>query len=141
MTRLIKKYGLVIILFGAVLTIVLFRTFSLSGFRYDASARAEASASGHNIIDEAGAEKTFVNALIVDIGPAFSTNDDNTGRYLRISPDSVLTGDNFRIIRKHKGPVLLKSSDPAIAARLWMIISQKGIKKVFILRDSSDLNK
>jgi len=141
MIRLIKKYGLVMLVFGLVLAAVLFRAFSWSGFRYDASEWAEASKDGHNIVYFADKEKTVENSLTVDMGPAYSTFDGSSGKHIRISPDSILAGDNFNLIRKHKGPVILKSSDPAIAARVWMIISQKGIKNVFILRDSADLQK
>ena len=139
MIRLIKKYGLVMLVFGLVLAAVLFRAFSWSGFRYDASEWAEASKDGHNIVYFADKEKTVENSLTVDMGPAYSTFDGSSGKHIRISPDSILARDNFNLIRKHKGPVILKSSDPAIAARVWMIISQKGIKIVFILRDSAYL--
>ena len=141
MIRLIKKYGLVMLVFGLVLAAVLFRAFSWSGFRYDASEWAEASKDGHNIVYFADKEKTVENSLTVDMGPAYSTFDGSSGKHIRISPDSILARDNFNLIRKHKGPVILKSSDPAIAARVWMIISQKGIKNVFILGDSADLQK
>ena len=141
MIRLIKKYGLVMLVFCLVLAAVLFRALSWSGFRYDASKWAEASKDGPNIVCFADKGKTDENSLIVDIGPAFSVVDGNSGTYQRISPDSILARDKLSLIRKHKGPVILKSSDPAIAARVWMIISQKGIKNLFILRDSADLQK
>ncbi|NLA49065.1 MAG: hypothetical protein GX876_06330 [Bacteroidales bacterium] len=50
-----------------------------------------------------------------------------------MNPGSVLLRKNFRKIRKHDGPVILISSLPPVAARIWMIISQKGVRDVYIL--------
>jgi hypothetical protein len=39
---------------------------------------------------------------------------------------------------KNKGPVILVSSENTISARIWMLLSQKGLKNIFILSEEKD---
>lgn len=139
MNNFFGRYGHIFILIIIILASVLFRSFSWSGFRYDASSMAQASSGGNNIIRTGDLPEG--NVLLIDLGPVFRSSDQQPAGYLRMSPDSVLSKENFRKIRKHEGPVVLISSEPAIAARLWMIISQKGIKNIKILRDETVMQK
>ncbi len=49
---------------------------------------------------------------------------------LYIPPDSVLSKKYLSAIKEHRGPVLLFSSDPALSARIWMILSQTGCRNI-----------
>jgi hypothetical protein len=49
-----------------------------------------------------------------------------------------LNKNNFSLIGKHNGPVLLYSADPGLSARIWMLLSQMGRRNIYILTDSTD---
>jgi len=133
----LKKYGFVSAIFLILLLAVIYKSFSHSGFRYDAPKLAAPSFQGSNIIT---AEQIpgLQNALIIEM----NNSDALKGRYneitLKINPDSILERNNFRKIEKCKGPVILVSSENSIAARMWMLLSQKGLKNIFILSEDKD---
>ena len=128
----LKRYSFVSAIFLILLAAVLYRSFNNSGFRYDAPRLASGSLNGSNIITEEQIPG-FQNALIVDM----SDSDTMKGRYneitLKVKPGSILEKKNIRRITKNKGPVILVSSENSISARIWMLLSQKGIKNIFIL--------
>jgi hypothetical protein len=133
--RIIKKYGPVLALFLLVLIAVIFRASSGTGFMYDASLHAGESADGSNIINTEDLGRFEQNALFIDLGPEFRPVEKQYPLYIRMDPESVLLRKNFRKIRKHDGPVILISSRPPVAARMWMIISQKGVRDIYILSE------
>lgn len=137
--KLPYRYIPVVLLFLAILATVLFRMFNQNGFRYDASLHADSSRDGSNILYKVDKAWPWEKTLLVDLGPEFRQLAFHSSAYLRISPDSILVKKNLGEIRKHRGPVILISSDPAIAARVWMIISQMGFKEVYIL--PSEINQ
>ena len=51
-----------------------------------------------------------------------------------MDPGSILAKENIRIIRNSKGPVILASGDITISARIWMVLSEMGLKDLFILQ-------
>jgi hypothetical protein len=135
--KTLKKYGFVSAIFLILLLAVIYRSFSYSGFRYDAPKLAAPSFRGSNFIN---AEQIpgLQNALIIKM----SNSDALNGRYneisLKINPDSILERNNLKKIEKCKGPVILVSSENSIAARIWMLLSQKGLKNIFILSEDKD---
>ena len=42
------------------------------------------------------------------------------------------------MIRRNKGPVILFSEDPSISSGTWMVLSQVGIRNLYILSDTID---
>ena len=134
-TQLIKKYGPVILVFIIVLVPVIFKGLTYSGFRYDASTRAMMPAGGENTLTRDELNKYTDNSLFVDLGPSFMPEGSLPANQLKTEAESVLLRKNFRTIRNHKGPVVIVSSEPSIAAKIWMILRQKGIKDIYILTD------
>jgi hypothetical protein len=133
----LKKYGFVSAVLLILLLAVIYRSFSHSGFRYDAPKLASSSFQGSNIIT-ADQIPGYQNALIIELGNA----DILKGRYLeitlKINPDSILEKKNIGKIEKCKGPVILVSSENSISARIWMLLVQKGLRNVFILSEDKD---
>jgi 3-mercaptopyruvate sulfurtransferase SseA len=43
----------------------------------------------------------------------------------------------MREIRKNKGPVILVSGDTSVSARVWMVLSETGMKNLYILTGKS----
>jgi hypothetical protein len=135
--NILKKYGFVAAIFLILLLAVIYRSFSHSGFRYDASKLAGPTFQGSNIITEEQIPG-YKNALIIEL----SNSDILKGRYnditVEINPDSILERKNIRIIEKCKGPVILVSSENSISGRIWMLLSQKGLRNIFILSADKD---
>ena len=63
---------------------------------------------------------------------------DKSFAEVHIPPDSVLNRKYLTIIKDHKGAVLISSSDAALSARIWMVISQTGCRNLYILTGSND---
>lgn len=130
-----KKYSIAI---GIVLITLALVVLRLSGnkFRPDAMKQAAASLDGSNIVTSDQAAGLEGNGLLIDL--------DNSGRYRdnpdaqSMSPGDVLQKKNIKLIRNNKGPVILSSNDPSVSAGVWMVLSQMGIKNVYILSDTKD---
>jgi hypothetical protein len=134
----LKKYLSISAVFLIVLFAVLYRSFNQSGFRYDATKLAVSSIHGSNIITEEQIAALQNDALIIEL----SSPGLLKGKYLditmKINPDSILLKKNLRKIRNHQGPVILLSSENSISARIWMLLSQKGLKNILILSQEKD---
>jgi hypothetical protein len=133
----LKKYRFVSGVFLILLTAVLYRSFSHSGFRYDAPRLAGQSFQGINIISEQQIPG-FQDALIIDMSNSEVLKDRYSEITLKVRPDSILDKKNIRRMLKNKGPVILVSSESTISARIWMLLSQKGLKNIFILSEEKD---
>lgn len=156
--EIIKKNLVVIVIVLILLILVLMRSIGLNHFKSDAKSMAEPSVKQSNMItgDKVSSltgEKLFINLggdlsneleaikislsggkLLINLGGDLN----NEVEAIRISPDSILIKNNISSIMKHDGPVILCSSEPAISARIWMLLSQMGRKNIFILTNASD---
>jgi hypothetical protein len=133
----LKKYRFVSAVFLFLLAAVLYRSFNHSVFRYDAPKLAGLSFQGSNIVTE-DQIPGFQNALIIDLNNPEILKDKYSESTLKVNPDSILEKKNIRRIIKNRGPVILVSSENTISARIWMLLSQKGIKNIFILSEEKD---
>lgn len=130
----IKKYAGVTLLFILIAVAVLFRSFNTSGFRYDALSGALPSINGSNLISLDQLKSMTEDLLIIELIQDNSLSEQIRGKsVVRISPESILERSNLQRIRRHKGPVVLTSSDISISSRIWMLLSQKGLKEILIL--------
>lgn len=135
----IKKYRIIIAVVLPVLILVILRSAVPNRFRPDAARWAEPSVTGSNLMT---LEK--FNALPGE--KLFIATDDSTeivinSEMLKIPASSILDDRNIKIIRDHQGPVLLISSANGSAAKTWMILSQLGIKNIYILDNNNDSRK
>lgn len=134
--ELIRKFGIVIGIVAVVLILVIFRS-SGNNFRPDAEKWAEPSYSGENIITPANLPEPGSSILVI-------TLDENNGfqipdaGHVTIPASSILEKQNLKKIKKHGGPVLLASADPALSAGIWMMLSQMGMKNIFIFSENDD---
>lgn len=117
-----------------VLAIALFlRDGSTGRFRYDAARWAEPSYLGANAISVEEIASLPGEKLIV----AFNSDDNltlNTDAIKTVIPaDSILSRKYRKIIRSHKGAVLLYDSDISVSARVWMVLSQTGHENIYII--------
>ena len=121
-----------------VITLVLTRTFTRNSFRYDAPRWAEPSVSGANLLTEEQAVALDGKILIVTPDEPGSPGNDINADIISVKPESVVERDNLSEIREHRGPVLLYSKDISVSARVWMVLSELGIRNIFILNQEED---
>jgi hypothetical protein len=136
--NLIKKNWLLIAVVIPLLILVLIRSFGAGSFRNDAGKWAEPSMNRSNITDLSRMETVPGEKLLINLDSESGEIRMKQFTGLHLPPDSVLSKKYLSVIKGHKGPVLLLSSDPALAARIWMIISQTGCRNIFILVNNPD---
>jgi hypothetical protein len=136
--NLINRYRIIIAVVLPLLILLALRTCTNCSFKYDAKRWAGPSFDFSNIISETGIDTIPGEKLIINLD---ITNSSMVGKAIsevHIPPDSILNSKYLKKIRDHKGPVLLSSADPALSARLWMVISQTGCRNIYILTGSND---
>jgi hypothetical protein len=133
---LIKKYKVVIAVVLPIFILVLIKQFGGIHFKNDAKRWAEPSMLRSNILSGELIRTLAGEKLIINLDNENGGTDDKTKEFLSIPADSIL--NNLRIIRQHDGPVLLVSSDYAISARIWMVLSQMGLRNIYILTNDAD---
>lgn len=131
--KTLKQYWIVSAIFLIVLATILIRTFSNGNFKYDSGRWAEPSVLRSNIITEGQLSDLKGDKLIISLGKSGKPDDKFTGYSIGINPDSILDSKFLEIIRRRKGPVILEASENGISARVWMLLSQMGIKNIYIL--------
>ena len=136
--KLINRYKIVLAIVLPVLILIAIKTFSTGSFKYDARKWAEPSFGHSNIVWGPEIGKLSGEKLIINLDKEHNCLDDKSIAEVYILPDSILNRKHLNAIRDHKGPVLLFSSDPALSARIWMVISQTGLSNIYILTGSND---
>lgn len=133
--QFLKQYRIILAVFLLILILVLIRTMNPGNFKYDAVKWAEPSATGSNIIDEAQMYALTGKKLLVDMGnePVSASRFGDIS--VRMDPGSILDKPNIRQIRRNKGPVILFSGNISEAAKVWMILSEMGVKDLYILSE------
>lgn len=133
--KYLKQYWLVLTIIVLVVAMVLIRSFSRNSFRYDAARWVATSADGSNLISPEQMAEAGDQILLVNLGSNPEVTGQSKDRTVMIAPEAILDRENIRLIRKNKGPVILSSDDPSVSARVWMVLSEMGIKNLYILSD------
>lgn len=136
--RILKKYKFIIAIVLPIVILVIIKAVGKNHFKSDAAEWAKPSFLRSNIIKTDNIGSYPGEKLTINLDNGTDSNNKVIGNSIRMTPDSVLVKNNFDLIRKHDGPVLLYSSDPAIAARIWMVLSQMGVEKIYILTSETD---
>jgi hypothetical protein len=134
--KFLRQYWLVLSIILLAVILVLIRTYS-HNFRYDAVRWAEPSVHGTNILTKDQIAAMNSDVLLITLGNEAPAIEQLQDKILKLNPESILEKTNLSLIRKNKGPVILFSQDDSVSARLWMVLSEMGIRNIFILRDDS----
>jgi len=132
--KLLKQYRFVLIVFVLMALLVLFRSFSRTGFRYDAARWAESSVQGSNLLTVDQLSALTGEILLLNLGSEPGLPGQLMDKTVTMSPESITLKENLRLIRKHRGPVVLFSDDSSFSARVWMVLAEMGMKNVYILQ-------
>ena len=132
--KTVIKYKYVLAAFAVLAVLVLIRTLNPGIFRYDAVKWAEPSVTGGNIVSPDNLQAIGNDILFVILDADCQTPDMAGAVRLAAAPGDLLTGENLRRIRKNKGPVVLCSEDMSVSSRVWMVLSETGIRNLYILK-------
>jgi hypothetical protein len=141
--KFISRFRLAIAVALPLIILLTIRTCSTRTFKYNARKWATTSFDNSNVIKETDIATLQGDKLIVNLDRSTGGIVDKSSPEIHISPDSLLFKKYLNTIRNHQGPVMLYSSDPALSARLWMILSETGCKNLYILteRNSDEIFK
>jgi hypothetical protein len=136
--ELIRKYRFEIAALVIIIILVIIRSVGVNHFRSDAKKWVEPTLNHVNIVAIEQVSALSGNNLLVRLDKDDGLNPGLKAEQLIIPADSILDKKIIRRILKFNGNILLKASDPGLSARIWMILSQMGCKKIFILSDLTD---
>lgn len=134
----LKRYKLVILIVLLILILVIIRSINTNHFRSDAKRWAEPSFIRTNIINEVNLDTMPGDKIIINLDDKTSGINNILTGTINIPADSVLAKNNINMIREHKGPVILISTQPSVSARVWMVLSQLGCNNIYIFTNASD---
>ena len=132
------KYKGVMAVVLPILILVLIRSLGTNHFKSDARKWAGPSVMQSNILTVDQFKALSGEKMLINLGASPAIYTDHDSPSLSIPPDSVLSEVYFKTISKHSGPVVLFSAERATAARIWMVLSQMGLRNVFILSSNND---
>ena len=136
--KFVYKYKTLIIITIGTIILVSLRTISVGHFKSDARVMAQPSVNHSVIVSDKQLSTIAGDIMFLKFDINERLKKDIAGIVFTVSVDSVLEKRNLRKILDHKGPVVLLSSDKAVSARIWMILSQIGRHDLFILTDDPD---
>jgi hypothetical protein len=136
--NMFKKNREVIVIVLILILLILFRATGKNHFKSDAKKWAESSINQSEIVITEKLGLPAGKNLIINLDKDTSRLKKNNSELWNMSPDSLLSKKYINSILKHDGPVLLYSANPGVSARVWMLISQMGRKKLYILSDKAD---
>ena len=131
--KFIKRYRLVILIFSLVILLILLRTFNHNIFRYDAVKWAEPSVLGSNILTKDQAGSIEGEKLFIALANEVTVSNQYQDIALRMDPESILQKDNLAILRRNKGLVILVCDQITVSAKVWMVLSEMGLKNIYII--------
>jgi len=133
--KLLKRNWLILTIMFLVVAMVLIRSFTQNSFRYDAVRWAAMSADGSNMISPDQIALAGEGVLLISLGNMSEVPAQFKEQAVMIAPEEILAKEKLKLIRKNRGPVILSSDDPSVSARVWMVLSEMGIKNLYILSD------
>lgn len=121
-----------------LITIIAVRSFSNNRFRNNAEKWIQKSVDKSNLITPSELANLKSELLIVDMSGNKEIPVKNA-TFFQVDAGRIIDKENLKRLRNHDGDIILFSGDLAISARIWMIMSQMGIKNLYIL-DSTAVN-
>jgi hypothetical protein len=131
-----RKYSVVLAVVLPLLILVCIKTFRAGYFRSDAAKWAAPSVDQSNLIspEQLG---SISPVLVIRLDSA-SGNTDMAGETISIAAETILEKQNQRRMRTFKGSIVLTAGDPALSARVWMLLTQMGYERLYILSAFTD---
>jgi hypothetical protein len=132
-----KKLSTVLIIVLPLLVLVLVKVLSTGHFRKDTAKWAGSSLDRTNLVTSEHLHGLVQPVLLVNLADTAGIYTNFPGA-LMVNPENLLKKETTTKLQTHKGSIVLVSDDPALSARMWMLLSQMGYRNLFILADSTD---
>ena len=133
-----KKYGVIISVLVPVIILVIIRASGKDHFQPDAKRLSEKSVDRSNIILPDRLQSLGENILIISLEKNKKAYIPENMRVISIQPDSILTDANTSLIRNYKGSIVFASEYISISSRIWMLLSQMGYEKLYVLSNDPE---
>jgi hypothetical protein len=130
----LNQFKYVLVIAGALAILTVIRAINPAIFRYDAVRWAEPSVEGRNEIAGDRLASMGKEMLIVMLDSTGQVPEAPGCEIMTADPHDMTLPGNIRRMRRNRGPVVLYSGDPSVSARVWMVLSEMGIKELFILK-------
>jgi hypothetical protein len=135
---IIKKYGVIVAIVFAVILLVVIRSLGTDHFMSDAGKWYSPSIDQANLITPEKLNTLNGEKLLISLSEPPPVTPGVNVRSINIPADSIISKKYLKVIKGNDGPVILFSSDPALSARIWMVLSQMGFKDLLILNSTGD---
>jgi hypothetical protein len=116
-----------------LITLILVKGITHGHFRTNALKWSEKSMGRNNLVD-----RTIIsnkaNVMIIQLNSSHIIKSKNI-ETIAVDPQKILEKEYLRKILKYKGLKVLDSNDKALSARMWMLLSQVGVKDLYILAE------
>lgn len=132
--KTLKQYKYIVAAAVLLAALAAIRTFNPGIFRYDAVRWAEPSVRGDYLITLDKLPAIGGEVLFVVLDDSCQIPDLPGSAILRADTHELATGDYIRKIRKSNGPVVFCSGDMSVSARVWIVLSETGIRDLYILK-------
>jgi hypothetical protein len=120
---------------GLFLALIIITAASHNHFRNDAAKWASGSFDGSNIMDAAALKSTETAVLLINLDAEVIFQSNNLPT-ISVEPERIVEKSTFKKIHDHKGIKVIVSQDQALSGRIWMLLSQMGIRDLYILKES-----
>jgi hypothetical protein len=135
----LRQYGIILLIVITVAILVLIRATATDRFKHDAQKLAKPSFSHANILSREQLASLTSGYLIIDLNDQGNPLVKHPGdSIIQLAAGLLLTKKGQEVLRSHKIPILLYSSEPTVSARAWMLLSQMGYRNLFILADEPE---
>ena len=136
--EIVYKYKEVIVIVLTLLVLIVIRSSGKNHFKNNLTKWAETSVKQSDIIVTEKLGLADGKNLLINLDKDTTRFKKNNSERWNVPADSILIKKYLNLIMKHDGPVVLFSSNPGVSARVWMLLSQLGRKKLYILSDKAD---
>ena len=137
MVEILKKYypGILAALLVAVLFII--RVISPGNFKPDAEKNSKPAFTGDNLIHltELNAAQMDYSLILLDNA---QTKPGEAVRSISLSPSDILRESSLKQINLLAGKKVLVAEELSIAVRSWNLLTQLGIKELYVLVNKPD---
>jgi len=133
-----KKYLPVVGIAFLILLLVSMRYFSSDNFKPDAEQNSAMALDGEFIISETDYDENSDSFSEILIGDRSMSTAFAQSIHLHIKATDIISDETIKALKSIDGPKLLISDDVSVSVRCWILLSQKGIKDIFVFSEEKD---
>ena len=133
-----KKYLPVAGIAFLILLLVSMRYFSSDNFKPDAEQNSALALDGEFIVSETEYNENSDSFSEILIGDRSMSTAFEQSVHLHIKATDIISDETMEALKNIDGPKLLISYEVSVSVRCWILLSQKGIKDIFVFSKDDD---